>query len=134
MTASRVLEALTRQHDTLRGHMERCDQLADTIERDGGDPIELTREVARLRIAFEDHNAYEERLLRPMLLARDALSATRIDRVIADHVVEHRAVGARLSAAPAIAELRDVIDRLRAHLDAEERYLLDVQVLRAGRG
>jgi hypothetical protein len=31
---------------------------------------------------------------------------------------------------PATAELRDIIETLRAHLEAEERYLLSAKVLR----
>jgi MFS family permease len=38
-------------------------------------PLQLTREVARLRLAFDAHNRFEEQLLRPVLLATDSFGA-----------------------------------------------------------
>jgi hypothetical protein len=49
--------------------------------------------------------------------------------MVEDHVNEHRALQRRLVATTP-AELRDVIETLRAHLDSEERYLLSPRVLR----
>jgi hypothetical protein len=49
--------------------------------------------------------------------------------MVEDHIAEHREMRTRL-ASPETAELRDVIETLRAHLDAEERYLLTARVLR----
>ena len=89
----------------------------------------LTRELARLRLAFDAHNKFEEQLLRPVLLEHDSFGPVRVQRMVEDHIHEHRAIGERLSS-PATAALRDVIETLRAHLDAEERYLLSSKVLR----
>lgn len=132
MTPSHVLKELQSQHDKLRVMMDRCEELADSIDAADGDPMPLAREVTKLRLAFEAHNVFEEQLLRPLLLANDAFAATRIDRMIEDHVAEHTEMRARLSAAPlpATADLRDLIETLRAHLDAEDRYLLTAKVLR----
>jgi hypothetical protein len=130
MTPSTALAELIAQHDTLRGLMDHCEDLADSIDgKPDADPVPLTRELARLRLAFDDHNKYEERLLRPVLLAHDSYGTVRVERMVEDHVHEHRAIGSRLSS-PATADLRDVIETLRAHLDAEERYLLTARVLR----
>jgi len=71
----------------------------------------------------------EEQLLRPALLEGDAFAGVRIDRMVEDHVNEHRAMRLKLASSET-AVLRDVIDTLRAHLDAEERYLLTAKVLR----
>jgi len=129
ITPSQALAELQTQHDTLRGMMDRCDELADGLDAGQGNPIQLTREVARLRLAFEAHNAFEEQLLRPVLLEADAFADVRIDRMIEDHVSEHRTMRARLSSNETRA-LRDVIESLRAHLEAEERYFMSARVLR----
>jgi hypothetical protein len=130
LTPSHALAELISQHDSLRGFMDRCEDLADKLDADpSGDPTTLTKELARLRLAFDAHNKYEEQLLRPVLLAHDSFGAVRVDRMIDDHVHEHQAIRERLST-PATAALRDVIETLRAHLAAEERYLLSSKVLR----
>jgi hypothetical protein len=92
-------------------------------------PLQLTREVARLRLAFDAHNRFEEQLLRPVLLDADAFGEVRVERMCEEHVGEHRAIRAQLGT-EATADLRAVIASLRAHLDAEERYFLSAKVLR----
>lgn len=131
MTLTRfgALAELVAQHDALRGMMGRCEKLADELDANGGDPGELLSEIEQLRTAFTAHNAYEETLLRPVLLAEDTHGAVRVDRMMEDHVHEHAEMRSRL-ASPITSELRDVIETLRAHLEAEERYLLTSRVLR----
>lgn len=132
MTHNRTtaLAELIDQHDQLRVIMDHCEDLADALDAiPGTDPEPLLREIAKLRIAFDTHNKFEEQLLRPVLLAHDAHGDVRVERMIEDHVTEHRTVRAQL-ASPTTAALRDVIETLRAHLDAEERYLLTSKVLR----
>lgn len=131
MTLTRfgALAELVAQHDALRGMMDRCDKLADELDANGGDPGALLSEIERLRTAFTAHNTYEETLLRPVLLAEDTHGAVRVDRMMEDHVNEHAEMRSRL-ASPITSELRDVIETLRAHLEAEERYLLTSRVLR----
>jgi len=129
LSPARALAELQAQHLALRTMMDRCEELADELEAGRGDALQLTREVARLRLAFEAHNQFEEQLLRPVLLANDAFAEVRIDRMIDDHVGEHRAMRARLDSSETEV-LRDVIETLRAHLEAEERYLLSAKVLR----
>jgi iron-sulfur cluster repair protein YtfE (RIC family) len=109
--------------------MSRCEELADVLDANGGDPAGLLHEIERLREAFATHNSYEEKILRPVLLAEDRYGAVRVDRMVEDHVNEHAEMRTRLSS-PVTADLRDVIETLRAHLEAEERYLLSSQVLR----
>ncbi|HWU91568.1 MAG TPA: hemerythrin domain-containing protein [Kofleriaceae bacterium] len=128
-TPARALVELAAQHDTLRGLMDRCEEIADAVDAGDAGPMQLTREVARLRIAFDVHNRFEEELLRPVLLAGDAFGEVRIDRMVEDHVGEHHAMRTRLGSS-ATAELRAVIESLRAHLDSEERYFLTAKVLR----
>jgi len=130
MTPRTALEELLSQHSKLREMMVICDELADAVDAGGGDPARLTREVSKLRIAFNAHNEFEEQILRPVLLEADSFGEVRVERMVTEHVDEHRAMGARLSGSPATAELRDVLANLRAHLDAEERYFLSSRVLR----
>lgn len=129
LTRSGALAELVAQHDALRGMMTRCEQLADALDANGGDPAELLGEIERLRAAFTSHNTFEEGILRPVLLAEDNYGAVRVDRMMEDHVNEHAEMRSRL-ASPITSELRDVIETLRAHLEAEERYLLSSRVLR----
>ncbi len=111
--------------------MDRCEQSVDDLEQGRIDIVEIAHETARLRLAFAAHNTFEEQILRPLLLANDAFGIVRCDRMIEDHVAEHRELRDRLLAATdSTAHFRDVIETLRAHLDAEERYLLTAKVLR----
>lgn len=128
-TPGRALIELKAQHDALRGMMSRCLELADELDAGRMGPTQLMREVSRLRLAFDAHNKFEEQLLRPVLLEGDAFAGVRIDRMVEDHVNEHRAMRQRLASSETSA-LRDVIETLRAHLEAEERYLLTAKVLR----
>jgi hypothetical protein len=124
-----ALSELISQHDSLRELMDHCEDLADALDaRPEGDPGPLTRELAKLRVAFDAHNKFEEQLLRPVLLAHDTHGTVRVERMVEDHIHEHQAVRERLTS-PSTAALRDVIETLRAHLDAEERYLLSSKVL-----
>jgi hypothetical protein len=67
------------------------------------------------------------------LLENDRHGEVRVERMVEDHVHEHRAIHSQLgvpAGAPVTAMLRDVLETLRAHLEAEERYLLTARVLR----
>jgi hypothetical protein len=126
---TRALAELAAQHNALRGMMDRCEELADELDAGRTGPIQLTREVARLRLAFDAHNRFEEQLLRPALLDADAFGEIRVERMVEEHVDEHREMRARLGSS-ATSDLRAVIASLRAHLEAEERYFLSPRILR----
>jgi len=126
---SKALHELQAQHDALRAIMDHCDELVAAFAAGRDTTIELTREVARLRIAFDAHNRFEEQLLRPVLLDGDAFGPVRVEHMLAEHVGEHRAMRDQL-AAGTVRELEAVIAMLRAHLAAEERYFLTSRVLR----
>jgi iron-sulfur cluster repair protein YtfE (RIC family) len=129
-TPNTALQELLAQHAKLREMMDRAEQLADELDGNDGDPSQLTREVARIRIAFDAHNTYEEQLLRPVLEEADAFAPVRIERMVAEHVAEHREMRKNLAAWTVTSILRDTLAGLRAHLDAEERYFLSAKVLR----
>jgi hypothetical protein len=123
-----AIAELKAQHNVLRGMMERCESLADELDGGRCGPLQLTREVARLRLAFEAHNRFEEEMLRPILFA--GIENSVIDRQIEEHVQAHRAM--RLGLASNETDmLRGVIDSMRAHLDAEETFISAATTLRA---
>ena len=124
-----VLAELLSQHADLRTMIERCERMAEELDCGAVEPTVLTREVARLRVAFDVHNQYEERLLRPLLADTGAFAEVRLDRMISDHVDEHRLMRHGL-AAQLLDELRTTLARMRDHLAAEERYFLSAQILR----
>lgn len=126
---SKLLGELLAQHDELRAIMDRCEELADQFDAGQSTAIALTGEVARLRLAFDTHNKFEEQLLRPVLREIDAFGDVRIERMFHDHVGEHRAMRLQLGDATTNA-LRAAIDSLRVHLQAEERYFASSKVLR----
>src|SRR4029453_8013965 len=120
ITPSRALEDLCAQHAELRRMMSRCEDLADDVDAGNSSAAELVREVATLRLAFDAHNQFEERLLRPLLIDMDWMGAVRVSRMIEDHVEEHRTMRSALVATPT-SELRGVLASLREHLTTEER-------------
>src|SRR5262245_20053093 len=89
---SQTLDILLDQHEALRGLMMRVETLIDASDDDEPVEVDLARAVTRLRMAFEAHNVFEESLLRPLLLDADSFGPVRIDRMIDEHVDEHRAV------------------------------------------
>jgi hypothetical protein len=126
----RILAELSAQHTDLRNMMDRCEQTADDYDRGNTGIADIAYETARLRLAFATHNTFEEEVLRPLLLANDAFGVVRCDRMLEDHVAEHRELRGRLlEASDTSNHFREVIDTLRAHLDAEERYLLTAKIL-----
>lgn len=126
-TPARALAELQLQHDMLRDMMERCEALADELDAGRCGPLQLTREVTRLRLAFEGHNKFEEEILRPVLMA--GVPAEAMERQIAEHIESHRKMRTGL-ATTETTMLREVIGSMRAHLEAEERYLASTHILR----
>jgi hypothetical protein len=129
LTPDRALDTLAAQHATLRERIYRCEALADDVDAGTAGAADLLREVAQLRIAFDEHNQFEEQLLRPLLLDVEWLGAVRVSRMVEDHVEEHRAMRLGLAATPT-GELRGVLASLLDHLATEERHFLSRKVLR----
>lgn len=130
-TPARARAELHTQHQALRIMMDRCEEMATRLEAQQLDPAVLVTAVTNLRAALDAHNAFEEAVLRPVLTATDRYSDVRIGRLVEDHVAEHRELRDRLHVGNEVTQqLRDVLETLRAHLEAEERYLLNAQVLR----
>jgi hypothetical protein len=129
MTHATMLADLLAQHDVIRTIIDRCEQFADELDAGRGTPEPLAREIVRLRVAFDRHNQAEEVQLRPILRDADMFGEARIERMVAEHVDEHRTMRGRFTLGPT-AELRTTLAMLRDHLAAEERYFLSARVVR----
>jgi len=116
-----ALRELAAQHAALRDQIARCQALADELDAGEIEPAPLLDAVTALRRAFDAHNQFEERLLRPILFPSDRLGATQAGRLVRDHTEEHRAMRRGLEPATS-SVLRDVLASLTAHLDAEDRF------------
>lgn len=127
-TPTNALTELLSQHAALREMIGQCFTLLTELDSGRIEAHALMREVTRLGAALTLHNQYEERFLRPVLAETDAFSAARVDRMVEEHTAEHAALGANLNATP--QELRGTLERLLAHLEAEERFFLSSNVLR----
>lgn len=127
-SAARALGELKAQHNNLRDMMERCEAFADELQAGRCGPLQLTREVTRLRLAFAAHNKFEEEMLRPVLLA--GIPGDAMDLKIEEHVASHRYMRSAL-ARDETSMLREAIESMRAHLDAEELYLVSAATVRA---
>lgn len=127
-TPTTALDELLAQHGALREMIEQCFTLLADLEDGRIDAHAVMREVTRLRGALTLHNQYEERFLRPVLAEVDGFSEARVGRMVEDHAAEHAELGANLSANP--QELRATLERLRTHLESEEKYFLSSNVLR----
>jgi hypothetical protein len=123
-----ALAQMLQQHEALRARMDVCEHMADELDQGRGSVGTLGREIAQLRVAFEAHNRFEERVLPALLHAADAFGEARISHMLADHVHEHRVLRTRLDGPT--AELRATLYELRAHLAMEERYFLSSRVVR----
>jgi hypothetical protein len=123
---------LLEQHQDLRDRLGRVTLLVKDLL--AGLPVAdaLGVAVAGVATAFDEHNAFEETLLTPMLAATDAFSDVRIARMVGEHTEEHRAFSAFLaSPLPAVAAgWADFAEEISAHIEAEERTFLHPWVLR----
>jgi hypothetical protein len=129
MTHASILGDLLAQHDMLRQIMDRCALLADDLDAGRGSLEQLAREIVRLRVAFDHHNQAEEQQLRPILRHADAFGDVRVERMLEEHVEEHRTMRGRFTLGPT-SELRTTLHMLREHLATEERYFLSSRVVR----
>ena len=124
-----AISELLEQHEQLRAMIDRCEQLADAVDAGTAAPDVLARTLVRLRVAFDHHNKAEEHQLRPLLRDSGAFAAVRIDRMVSDHVEEHRVMRQRFENCPT-TQLRETLARLRDHLASEERYFLSARIVR----
>jgi len=123
---------LLEQHQGLRDRLEHVSGLVGQFA--SGAPVAdaLGAAVAGVATAFDEHNAFEETLLTPMLAATDGFADVRIARMVGEHTEEHRAFAAFLTGPlPDVAAgWADFAEEIVAHMEAEERTFLHPWVLR----
>ncbi len=132
MEPSQARALLLSQHDRLRQLFNEIQHVADRVLAGEGVAAELQEVLARLRVAFAEHNTSEEALLEPILRLDYAWGPPRIERMLEEHAAEHASfrlsmAGPDLEVAARMAELIEDID---AHMAAEERTFLSPGVLR----
>src|SRR5262249_17787712 len=132
---SAVLDLLLEQHARLRVHLGATEELAHEIRLGCAVRADFRDAVSALLEALCEHNASEEAMLEPLLLAGDVYAPARVARMLEEHIAEHALMRAALIGHDllVIAEnLPDLAEMLRAHMDAEERTFLNAGVLRDG--
>jgi hypothetical protein len=136
MDPSEAREQLLSQHDHLRQLL--ADAVATAAAVLAGKPAstELAERLEELRLAFVEHNDFEQSVLEPVLRQGDAWAPKRVARMIEEHAAEHAAfaaffAGSVLEMARGLGELAEQVD---AHMAAEERTFLSPAVLPGQRG
>jgi hypothetical protein len=120
LPARDVLATILDQHARLRELVATCEALTGGFDQGRVSAAELAASVAALRHAFEDHNRYEESVLRPLFIAAGSDGPADVDRMVDEHVREHREVGASLGASVSV---RAALCAVQRHLSDEEHYL-----------
>lgn len=129
MVPSELRAQLLHQHQDIRALADKCQAMAAGLADLDALPMDLTREVARLRFAVMAHNQLEDSILKPALLGADAFGDVRVSQMAEQHIAEHDALRGKLEQVTA-GQLRDTVASLRAHMDHEERTFLSPRVLR----
>lgn len=138
MKYSEIRELLIEEHRRLRDLAAETRQAAQQA-LDGAVPTlePLRVKLAALDIALSAHNRHEDELLRGIIRTIDAWGPQRETLMSDNHLTEHAAIlqslercarlDDRLAAAQATSEL---IERMLAHMDSEEREVLHPDILR----
>lgn len=122
---------LLEQHQGLRDRLDLVNGLVRQYASGEAVADALGAAVAGVATAFDEHNAFEETLLTPMLATTDGFADVRIARMVGEHTEEHRAFSAFLaSPLSEVARWADFAEEIAAHMEAEERTFLHPWVLR----
>jgi iron-sulfur cluster repair protein YtfE (RIC family) len=139
MDLDRLRRDLMAQHAEVRRLLAEAEGAAQALldgrsERSTADLREL---LERLQSLFDHHSAQEQAVLAPILRRVDpAWGPERVEIMEREHAREHEALLEATAAAAAATTLLDLVAttgslarELRAHMQEEERYLLDRDVL-----
>jgi hypothetical protein len=134
MDPSEARTFLLAQHDRLRALLEDAQALARRFLAGEAVAATLDGALGELRIAFDEHNHFEARLLEPMLRCTDEWGPLRIARMVEEHTEEHRVFTTFLArrVSEVAPELSDFAEEIAAHMEAEERTFLSPKVLVPG--
>jgi hypothetical protein len=120
------------QHEWLRAMLMQTRAFARRFLAGEAVKPALDAALHELRDAYEVHNAFELSVLEPMLIGADAWGPVRVARMVDEHGAEHAAledllVGPTEEVAMRFDDFAELVD---AHMAAEERTFLSIQVLR----
>jgi iron-sulfur cluster repair protein YtfE (RIC family) len=125
-----VRAKLLGQHARIRDLLHAAGEAA---ERDDG---LVKRILVELRVLLLEHNRDEEELLFPLLRAGDDLAPRRISRMLEEHAAEHEAFAETIAGEGIVVApetVRDLVEELDAHMQAEERTILSEYALKIRR-
>ncbi len=127
MELQKIRQSLLAQHDELRRLMT---DIEASIARKS--PIDVvSRKVATLSDAMEQHMRLEESRLGPILESIDAWGPERVQSMLAEHEEEHLALREGLTVRPGSeAALVAALEGIRAHMIKEEREMLREDLLK----
>lgn len=137
--ADEARRTIFRQHETIRMLLRAAGTVAD-LAAGGNRRVAdlLPTYLESVRAALEQHLAFEERLILPILAADPPLGPERAQRLRDEHSRQRAELAAlarardELEVAPArVAQrLRALVDEFLEDMTAEEQYLLTREVLR----
>ena len=130
---SAIRRAFLDDHVRLRRSLRELERLSIGVRSDAKVAPALEEAARAFCRALEAHNEAEEAQLTELLRTGDAWGSIRHEKMLLEHLEEHRELvlalvamdpGSLSLAIPAFA------DQLRAHIEREERTFLSAEVLR----
>jgi hypothetical protein len=130
---SAVRRAFLDDHVRLRRSLRELELLAEKVGTSATIAPVLVEAAARFCVELDAHNQAEEAQLEEILRGGDAWGSIRHERMLVEHLEEHRELREALAAPDALSLARAIprfAEDLRAHIDHEERTFLSAEVLR----
>jgi hemerythrin superfamily protein len=132
MKPSDARRLLLGQHEHLRLLVGLVEKLGARLLAGESVGERFREALGDLRKTFAAHNVSETELLEPMLRSADEWGPLRVARMTEEHLAEHAALRELLHGdeRDVARRIPDFAEELLAHMDAEERTVLSVGVLR----
>jgi iron-sulfur cluster repair protein YtfE (RIC family) len=138
LTPTQVRNRVIAQHDFLRGELADLQQLADAVKKGNvrNNVSRLKARVTEFLSRLEQHMAYEELVLEPMLLEMDPARPTLVERMREDHLEQRALFRAFIEdlqgdGPEGLAQhVRELAQNLFHDIEIEERVLLNPDILR----
>jgi len=137
LSASQVRSLILDEHTIIRDVLNEIEEtLGEITRRVPGTLGRLRSSLRTLQDAFLRHLNHEETVLRPLLADVDAWGPARVETMDEEHRAQRAELAqlSRLSLGEdvdrTVQVLEELIRRLRADMDGEERHALSEEVLR----
>jgi hemerythrin-like domain-containing protein len=137
LSASQVRSLILDEHAVIRDVLEEIDQtLGEMTRRVPGSVGRLRATLRTLCDTFLRHLSHEEMVLRPLLAEVDAWGPARVEAMDEEHQAQRIAISSltRLTLEQdldaTVQRVEEIVRRLRADMDGEERLGLSPDVLR----